>query len=105
MAAAPRRAGQLGRDPVGSWSPLLWLSSVDCRKATALLHALARNHGFIDGNKRTALLGTLLMIERSGYALAFHPEERVDDIVVGVANGGINFDELVAWFVARLAEF
>ena len=36
------------------------------RKAAALLESLTQNHGFVDGNKRTALLVTLLMIERSG---------------------------------------
>ena len=36
------------------------------RKAAALLHSLVQNHGFADGNKRTALITTLLMIDRSG---------------------------------------
>jgi death-on-curing protein len=71
-------------------------------KCAALLQALVQNHGFTDGNKRTALLVTDLMIRRSGYALYLDESERFDDIVVGVAEGGLTFDDLVAWFKPRL---
>jgi death on curing protein len=73
------------------------------RKAAALLESLAQNHGFVDGNKRTALLVTLLMIERSGYNLGLAPEERIDDIVVSVADHQLTFDDLVVWFEAHLS--
>lgn len=72
------------------------------RKSAALLHALVQNHGFVDGNKRTALLTTLLLIERSGYAIALDPDERIDDMVVSVAAGQMSFDDLCEWFKARL---
>ena len=72
------------------------------RKVSALLHSLAKNHGFVDGNKRTALLCTLLLIERSGYQLILSENERLDDIVVGVVEGKMVFDDLVAWFSAHL---
>src|SRR5262249_30792777 len=35
-------------------------------KAAALTHSLVTNHGFTDGNKRTALLTVHLLVERSG---------------------------------------
>lgn len=73
------------------------------RKAAALLEALVRNHGFVDGNKRTALLTTLLLIERSGYRLELAGAERLDDLVVSVAAGEMAFDDLAAWFKARLS--
>lgn len=73
------------------------------RKSAALLHALVQNHGFVDGNKRTALIVTLLMIERSGYRLTLQGGERIDDVVVAVADGHMAFEELVPWFKARLA--
>ncbi len=72
------------------------------RKAASLLHSLVQNHGFVDGNKRTALLVTLLMIERSGYRLVLMEDEMLDDIVVGVAAGDIDFVDLCDWFAARL---
>jgi death-on-curing protein len=36
-------------------------------KAGALMHSLARNHAFVDGNKRTAVVATLLFLEVNGY--------------------------------------
>lgn len=72
------------------------------RKAAALLHALIQNHGFVDGNKRSALIVTLLMIERSGYRLQLNVDERIDDTVVSVASGQTGFDALAEWFRLRL---
>jgi death-on-curing protein len=72
------------------------------RKAAALLESLAQNHGFVDGNKRTALLVTLLMIERCGYLLTLAADEWIDDVVVAVAEGKMDFDALVVWFEHRL---
>jgi death on curing protein len=71
------------------------------QKAAALIHSLVQNHGFVDGNKRTALIVTLLMIERSGYALRLHAIERIDDMVVSVAGGKMAFEELEVWFKSR----
>ena len=72
------------------------------RKAAALLHALVQNHGFVDGNKRTALLVTGLMTRRSGYRMFLQDDEHVDDIVVAIADGQMTFDELVLWMKSRL---
>ena len=66
------------------------------------MHALVQNHGFTDGNKRTALLTTDLLIRRSGYRVRLHGGEQVDDIVVMVAEGNLAFDKLVIWFKVRL---
>ena len=75
------------------------------QKAAALLESLAQNHGFVDGNKRTALLVTLLMIERSGYQILLMPEERIDDVVVNVASGQMSFPNLCTWFASRLERY
>jgi len=40
-------------------------------KAAALLECLARNHVFIDGNKRTAFMTALSVVERNGYSTSF----------------------------------
>ena len=70
------------------------------RKSAALLHGLVQNHGFVDANKRTALLVTLLMVERSGYVL--RTDDALDDMVVAVAAGEMDFETLVTWFERRL---
>jgi len=72
-------------------------------KCAALMHAMVSNHGFVDGNKRTALLLVDLLIT-SGYQLAELPNEPIDDLVVGVASNEMTFDDLVAWFKVRLVK-
>ncbi len=54
-------------------------------KAAALLHSLAKNHGFIDGNKRTALVACGIFLKRNGYILNFTEKE-------------------VIWFILKVAE-
>lgn len=72
------------------------------QKAAALLESVVNNHGFIDGNKRTAWLLTETLIERSGFMLDIPEDEPIDDLVVSVAAGEIDFQELVVWFSERL---
>ncbi len=71
-------------------------------KSAALLHSMVGNHGFVDGNKRTSWILVELLIERSGYRLNIADYERIDDLVVEVANGAIGFQELYDWFKARV---
>ena len=71
-------------------------------KAAAILQSMAGNHGFVDGNKRTAWLLVEILVERSGYELTIPADEPVDDLVVSVATGDVTFEELVGWFKARL---
>lgn len=71
-------------------------------KAAALLESVVNNHGFVDGNKRTAWVLTELLIERSGYSLDIADDERVDDLVVDVAQGKLSFVELEQWFAQHL---
>ncbi|MGR3466309.1 MAG: type II toxin-antitoxin system death-on-curing family toxin [Shimia sp.] len=73
-------------------------------KAAALLHAVVANHGFVDGNKRTALILTETLIERGGYVLTLPEDERFDDLIVAVAVGEITLSDLTHWFAARLSK-
>ena len=70
--------------------------------AAALLESMVKNHGFTDGNKRTAWLLTVTFLDRSGYSLELMGDEHVDDLVVGIAEGSVSYAESVAWFDARL---
>ena len=72
------------------------------KKAAAVLHSMVGNHGFIDGNKRTAWLLVEILVARSGYFLDISDDERIDDLVVSVADGQLEFDQIVSWFAARL---
>jgi death-on-curing protein len=63
---------------------------------------MVANHGFVDGNKRTAWLLVEVLLDRSGYALEIPDDEPIDNLVVAVADGRMGFEELVTWFKARL---
>ena len=60
-------------------------------KAAALLHSLATNHPFVDGNKRTAWTAAWLLLGLNGYSLPAHydvdhAEQLVLDAAMGVAD-------------------
>lgn len=59
------------------------------------------NHGFVDGNKRTAVYLVELLAVRSGYRLAVD-DLALADVVPAVARGDFGYDQLAAWFKYRL---
>ena len=70
-------------------------------KAAALFHSLVKNHAFHNGNKRTALLGLAIFLDRNGFRLRSSDDETFD-FVLCVANNHVpgfdqaqNTDELV----------
>lgn len=71
------------------------------QKAAALLHGVVCNHGFADGNKRTAFYLVELMVQRSGYEFA-EEDMVVVEMIKSVARGEKNYEELVEWFKGRL---
>lgn len=77
------------------------------KKAAALVQSLASNHGFIDGNKRTALLMMNLLLLRSGFQLRGDSEQRVnadaEDMIVALVEHRMSFDEVVIWLEKRIA--
>ena len=61
-------------------------------KAAALLHSVARNHPFKDGNKRTAVVAMLMMLHVNGQKPVWDPHEalqRVLDVAEGRQNSGV----------------
>lgn len=72
-------------------------------KAASLLFGLARNHAFIDGNKRIAVLATLQFLNSNGLDLDLTPVEEAFKTVIQVASGDLPLEELTAWIRGRLA--
>lgn len=64
--------------------------------AAAYLFHLARNHPFVDGNKRTALMCALVFLGLNGYRLGADPDA-VYGIVDGVASGGVDKAEVAVF--------
>lgn len=69
--------------------------------AAAYLYGLARNHGFVDGNKRTAWVVARLFLADNGHRLRFDPAEAVRT-VEATAAGTLAEEDLATWFRARL---
>ena len=66
-----------------------------------MVHGIVSNHGFTDGNKRTALYLVELLAQRSGYDFV-EDDEVVADTITSVARGETDYEELAGWFRVRL---
>jgi death on curing protein len=58
-------------------------------KAAALMHSVAGNHALVDGNKRLALLATVVFLQINGYRLDLTDDEAFD-LVLSVAAGQLD---------------
>jgi len=71
--------------------------------AAAYAYGIARNHPFVDGNKRTAAVVSETLLVLNGYTL----EASDAELVVGflaLAAGELSEEELADWFRERLGE-
>ena len=67
------------------------------RLAASYAFGIARNHAFVDGNKRTALVVSLTFLDRNGWDIVAL-NEAVYFTFLHVADGSLTEDELTAWF-------
>jgi len=64
--------------------------------AAAYAFGLARNHPFVDGNKRTAAVACELFLELNGYLLVASDED-LYPVFVTLAAGELEEDQLAEW--------
>jgi death on curing protein len=64
-------------------------------KAAAILHSLARNHAFVDGNKRVAWLSAGAFYWING-PLLDAPDDPAYDLVIAVATGDLDVPAIAA---------
>ena len=69
--------------------------------AAAYAYGLARNHGFADGNKRTAWVVARLFLADNGYRLRFDATDAVKMMEM-VAAGALEEAQLAEWFRQRI---
>lgn len=69
--------------------------------AAAYAYALARTHGFADGNKRTAWAVARLFLAEQGYTLRPNPIEAIRQME-GLAANTVAEEQLAAWFREHL---
>lgn len=64
-------------------------------KAAAFMQSLVRNHAFIDGNKRTAVLSTIILYGLNGYDFIAEDGELVA-LALDIAEGQISLEQIAA---------
>jgi death-on-curing protein len=69
--------------------------------AAAYAFGIARNHPFVDGNKRTAWVLARLFLQKNGIELQFAEAEAVV-VMLEFAAGALSEDELAEWFRGRV---
>lgn len=69
--------------------------------AAAYAFGLARNHGFSDGNKRTAWVVARVFLADNGVSLQFSPIDAVR-AMEAVAGGSMDEVQLTNWFRQRM---
>jgi death on curing protein len=69
-------------------------------KAAALLHSIARNHPFADGNKRTATVAALFMLGVNGLCVTWDASEALTTIVE-MAEGEGDVTSFAAWLPTK----
>ena len=76
------------------------------QKAAALLDAVAANHGFADGNKRTALVLFYLLLERSGFEFVststIPNEDDIEHLIIDLTTHFLSYEECAQWLKARI---
>jgi death-on-curing protein len=70
-------------------------------KAAALLHSLVLNHAFVDGNKRTAVLSTLVFLDLNGYVVRWDQHEALD-FVLRLATHQVELEDAVTFLRSRM---
>jgi len=71
-----------------------------CDLAAAYAFGIARNHPFVDGNKRAAALSALLFLQLNGVAFRIGEAELVV-MVQALAGGELDEAQVAQWFRER----
>ena len=64
--------------------------------AAAYAFGLAKNHGYLDGNKRVAFMALYVFVGLNGFTIR-RPEPEVVSVMVRVAAGDLSEEQLAEW--------
>jgi death-on-curing protein len=70
--------------------------------AASYAFGIARNHAFVDGNKRTAWVLARLLLKANGLEIGFDKQDAIQTMLA-LAAGNLTEEELAGWFRERLA--
>lgn len=83
--------------PINRWS---YGEDDCCALAAAYAFGIARNHPFVDGNKRTAWVFARLFLALNNVDLRFAPEDAIA-AMLALAAGEVSEEEMADWFRER----
>jgi len=66
-------------------------------QAATLLQSLARNHAFVDGNKRMAFALAVIFLKMNGYFLKVKSAKAYDFLVKKIISGHAEIPEITTW--------
>ncbi|HEV2651305.1 MAG TPA: type II toxin-antitoxin system death-on-curing family toxin [Rhizomicrobium sp.] len=72
------------------------------RLAASYAFGLAKNHAFVDGNKRVAFIAAVLFLRLNGHRLTADPAQATL-AMLSVAAGTFNEDDMAAWVRKNIA--
>jgi death-on-curing protein len=73
------------------------------RLAASYAFGLARNHAFVDGNKRVALVVSAAFLARNGWDIEA-PKAELYLTFLHLADGSLSEEELAAWFTRHAVQ-
>jgi death on curing protein len=71
-------------------------------QAAALLQSLARNHAFVDGNKRMAFALSAVFLRMNGYALRVDADEGERFLVEDIIRKQTDLPDIAEWLIGRM---
>ena len=65
-------------------------------KAARLCYAIACNHGFVDGNKRTGLHSMFVLLEVNGISVEYEVDE-IEEIIIALVDKQLSYEVFADW--------
>lgn len=66
------------------------------QKAAKLGYTLAKNHAFLDGNKRIGIYSMLIFLDVNGVTMEYSDDDLIS-LGFGIADGSMDYEEVLAW--------
>jgi death-on-curing protein len=89
--------------PMQTWGGEFLLDSIEAM-AAAYWHGLAKNHGFIDGNKRISLMAADVFLQFNGLLMTLS-EEEAEAVTLRIATSELDRDEIAALIRENVVPF
>ena len=66
-----------------------------------MAYAVCKNHPFVDGNKRTAVISMIVLLRLNGVSLV-HTQRELVSLALEIANDCVGYEGIVVWVKAHI---